>query len=266
LVIHAVSKATLFLVSGHLIHVTNTRFSLGNLRLGRRLFLGFVATIIGTLSLSGVPPFPMYWVKSAMDSLALSIPSLGLIVVSLITAASLLYSAFLARFLSLNFIKGGDAGDVEIHGGGIMASAYTALAVSLVPLVYITSGFFGYGLEAASVALGLLYLASYVVVTLRPTAQSLAGLGRVLEDRLYLPIIYDVAVPWMTWMIAWLIDLVNLGVDWFSHSALPRAVGTLSTGVRRIQRGYLRFYLEITFLVLVIAALLVAVVVILHGL
>jgi len=266
LVIHAVSKATLFLVSGHLIHVTHTRFSVGDSRLGRRLFLGFVATIIGTLSLGGIPPFPMYWVKSAMDSLALSTPGLGYLVIAALTVTSIIYSAFLARFLSLNFIKGGSVGDIETHGGTIMAASYTALAISLIPLTYVVSGFFEYGLEASSIMLGLLYLVSYVLVTLKPSARSLSSLGRLLEDRLYLPLVYDLIIPRVTWYLAWIVSIMNLGIDWLSHSAIPNAVSVLSMSVRNIQRGYLRLYLEITFLILVIAAIIVTMWVILNEL
>ncbi|WP_243678327.1 proton-conducting transporter membrane subunit [Vulcanisaeta distributa] len=70
LILHALSKATLFLVSGHLIHVTHTRFNMGNLELGRRMKLAFYATLAAAISLGGVPPLAGYWIHAAMDEVA----------------------------------------------------------------------------------------------------------------------------------------------------------------------------------------------------
>lgn len=70
LIIHALSKATLFLVSGHLIHVTHTRFNMGNLELGKRMKLAFYATLAAAISLGGVPPLAGYWIHAAMDEVA----------------------------------------------------------------------------------------------------------------------------------------------------------------------------------------------------
>jgi NADH-quinone oxidoreductase subunit L len=52
LVVHALSKATLFLVAGHLIHATHDRFHCKV----RNMIPALIATLIATLCLSGIPP------------------------------------------------------------------------------------------------------------------------------------------------------------------------------------------------------------------
>ncbi len=132
LIVHALSKASLFLVSGHLIHETHTRFNLGgNWRLAEKLPAGFYSTLAAALALGGIPPFAAYWVHSAMDELMTEVgPVVGWGAYALLLLTSFVYVMFLARFMSLNFIKGDDPGEVEGHGGSVMAGAYTATATA----------------------------------------------------------------------------------------------------------------------------------------
>ncbi|MEM2070791.1 MAG: NADH-quinone oxidoreductase subunit L, partial [Archaeoglobaceae archaeon] len=101
LVTHAFAKATLFLVAGHLIHETHDRFCCGNLELAKKLKIAFIATIVATLCLSGIPPLTAYWVKSAMDGVMHSLDEhFGIFPLILLVLTSAVYSAFLAKFLA----------------------------------------------------------------------------------------------------------------------------------------------------------------------
>ncbi|WP_252900220.1 proton-conducting transporter transmembrane domain-containing protein [Vulcanisaeta sp. JCM 14467] len=175
LIVHALSKATLFLVSGHLIHVTHTRFNMGNLELGRRMKLAFYATLAAAISLGGVPPLAGYWIHAAMDEVAtetISVVGYGAYILMLL--ASLAYVAFLARFTSLNFIKGEAPHTHEEHGKyPLMVAAYTitgtaALAALAIPFVLTPHVFIEAGVDPIVIAIGVVLWIIFVVALLKP--------------------------------------------------------------------------------------------------
>ncbi|MHC1635654.1 MAG: NADH-quinone oxidoreductase subunit 5 family protein, partial [Candidatus Methanospirareceae archaeon] len=93
LAVHAFAKASLFLVSGHLIHATHTRFSVGNFEFGKRMKTAFIVTIIATTFLVGIPPLTAYWVKSAMDEVMEHLIHEGMFLpIILLLATSVTYS------------------------------------------------------------------------------------------------------------------------------------------------------------------------------
>jgi len=262
LMTHAFAKATLFLVAGHLIHVTHTRFSVGDLKLASKLKIACIITIIATLCLSGIPPLTAYWVKSAMDEVMHGVEHyLGYLPLIMLIITSTVYSGFLAKFLSMNFIKGERPHHEHIHGGGYMASAYTIMCIMLIVLLYriaaaaepVLGEFIEVGYKHSSFIIGLLVLVAYLIGLFKPTVKALSKIGTFLSDRMYMPFLNDLIVPAVGWFGAKIADYSNRGIDWFCHTGIPDFFNNISIKIRSIQTGYLRTYIKIvTGIVLVI--------------
>lgn len=252
LITHAFAKATLFLVAGHLIHATHDRFCCGNLDLAKKMKAAFAATIFATICLSGIPPFTAYWVKSGMDAVMHHLMhEVGGAPLYLLIATSIVYSAFLAKFLSLNFVKGPRPKHLHLHGEILMPIAYLIMVSMLAVLLYemlghvepIASGFVEKGLERSSLAVGLAVLISYVITLVVPRLES--PIGRFLGDRMYMPALNDLIVPAIGWAIAKVVDYGNKGIDFFCHRAIPKGFSVCSIWIRSIQSGYLKRYVKI---------------------
>ncbi len=266
LITHAFAKATLFLVAGHLIHETHDRFCGGDFEVAKKLKWAFIATLLATLCLSGVPPFTAYWVKAAMDEAMHDLIHyhVGALPVILLIITSAVYSAFLAKFLSLNFFKGKKV-HLHLHGGGVMSTAYMVMVSMLIVIlgVYFVSKsepfphFIEEGLVATSIGVGLLVWATYLFAVFKPQIKSLSAVGRFLSDRMYLPFLNDYIVPKIGWALAALVDYCNKGIDYVCHRAIPGMFEVGSHGVRRIQSGslerYVRIVIGFVLLIMVIA-------------
>ncbi len=253
LITHAFAKATLFLVAGHLIHETHDRFCCGDIELAKKLKLAFIATIIATICLSGIPPFTAYWVKSAMDGVMHNLEHhFGYTPLILLVVTSAVYSAFLAKFLSLNFVKGRKV-ELHPHGGGIMSTAYTIMVSMLIVLlaIYLTSHeepfphFIHEGFVKSSLAVGVLVLATYAFALYKPQIKSLSAVGTFLSDRMLLPFLNDYIVPKIGWALAALVDYGNRLIDYACHQAIPQLFEVYSYGVRFVQSGKLERYVKI---------------------
>jgi len=252
LITHAFAKATLFLVTGHLIHATYDRFCCGNLKLARNMKLAFGATILATLCLSGIPPFTAYWVKSAMDEVMHNLAhDLGETPLLMLIAISVIYSAFLAKFLSLNFIKGDKPKILHLHGERLMPIAYAIMVSMLAVLLYmmlnhaepIASKFVEKGFETTSLVVGLAVLVSYAIALVVPKLES--PLGRFLGDRMYMPALNDLIVPKIGWVMITAVDYGNRAIDHLCHEAIPKFMEVCSLKVRAIQTGSLKRYVKI---------------------
>jgi NADH-quinone oxidoreductase subunit L len=252
LIVHAFAKASLFLVAGHLIHATHNRFCVGNLAFSKKMKIAFTATILATISLSGMPPFTAYWIKSGMDGVmeylvheGFSLPFYLLVIVSTI------YSAFLAKFLSLNFIKGERPHHEHVEGGGLMRLAYSTMVAMLFLLLAIilleqeehAAHFVEEGYLQTSFAVGLIVTAAYLITLYKPTSK--LKLGVFLTDRMYLPFLNDFIVPKIGWAVSSLVDLFNRGIDFFFHQGIPGLFDRISIVIRSIQSGYLKSYIKI---------------------
>lgn len=255
LVTHAFAKATLFLVAGHLIHETHNRFCVGGKEIAKHLKLAFIATILATLCLSGIPPFTAYWVKSAMDGVMHHLEhEFGFVPLALLVLTSAIYSAFLAKFLSLNFLKG--EYHVKAHGSGrLMSLAYIAM-VSMLPIILLLyiylpdfHEFVVEGFLKSSLAVGGIALLTYLLALYKPSFES--PVGKVLGDRLYLALLNDYVVPTLGWALAKLVDYSNRAIDFFCHKAIPNVFSLSSIGIRRIQRGNVELYLRVSAAVLI---------------
>ncbi len=254
LIVHAFAKATLFLVAGHLIHVTETRFCSGNLEFGKKLIVGFGATVLATISLAGIPPLTAYWVKSGMDELMHGLhEEFGLIPFTLLILTSLVYSGFLAKFLSLNFIKGEKPHEVHLHGGKVMSLAYAVMVSMLLYLLYVIltgnghllEELVGAGFDKASLSVGILVLVAYVVTLINPRERAFSKIAGIFGDRLYLSALNDYLVPGIGKVVIAIVDSCNSIIDFFFHRFIPDVFGAISGGIRSLQKGYLTVYLKL---------------------
>ena len=268
LVTHAFAKATLFLVAGHLIHETHDRFCVGGKEVAKHLKLAFIATIVATLFLSGIPPLTAYWVKSAMDGVMHSLEHhFGYLPLFLLVVTSAIYSAFLAKFLSLNFWKGKEV-HIHPHGGGLMSLAYIAMASMLILLLYIYlteegftklhefAHFVEEGFLTSSLMVGIIVLVTYLLALYKPRLES--PIGKALGDRLYMPFLNDYIVPKFGWFLAKIADYGNRLIDFTCHQAIPSLFEVYSLGVRSIQSGSMERYVKIVVAVVLIVFLISA--------
>ncbi len=280
--VHAFAKASLFLVSGHLIHATHTRFSVGDLEFGKRMKTTFGVTIIATTFLVGIPLLTAYWVKSAMDHVMEHLFEHGLaehgmlaphslisfLPLFLLILASLVYSGILAKFLSLNFIKGEKPHHEHLEGGGLMKLGYVMMVSMLFVLLYLifrseeTAKFVEYGLhEPASIAVGIGALIAFGIAVYKPRIASLARLGTFFNDRMYLPFVNDYITPRMGFFIARIVnELGNRAIDGFCNTkVMPGIFGAISRAIRAIQSGYLARYIKIVLGLVMITVILVSI-------
>ncbi len=254
--VHAFAKASLFLVSGHLIHATHSRFSCGGFEFGKRMKIPFIVTIIATTFLVGMPPLTAYWVKSAMDK---SMEILWhehhmLLPIILLILTSLIYSAIMARFLSLNFVRGEKPEHEHLEGGGLMKLGYTMMVSVLFILLYLiftnaeTKGFVDAGYASVSFAVGAGALIAYVIAVYVPRLKVFSRVpGTFFNDRMYLPFLNDYIMPKTGFFISRIVqNYGNRGIDgFFNTRVIPGLFGIISKGIRAIQTGYLKSYVKI---------------------
>ncbi len=259
--VHAFAKASLFLVAGHLIHATHSRFCCGGFEFAKRMKTPFIVTIIATTFLVGIPPLTAYWVKSMMDEVHLHLfhhaTETGdihlAIPIALLIITSLVYSAILAKFLSLNFIKGEKPEHEHLEGGGLMKVGYVLMASVLFVLTYHifvleeTEGFIHAGGEMLSLGVGVAIFIVYIAAIFKPRITSLSKLGTFFNDRMYLPFLNDYIVPKTGFFISRIVqNYGNRGIDgFFNTRVIPGLFGIISRGIRAIQTGYLKSYVKI---------------------
>ncbi|MCD6456304.1 MAG: NADH-quinone oxidoreductase subunit L [Methanophagales archaeon] len=254
--VHAFAKASLFLVAGHLIHATHSRFCCGGLEFAKRMKTPFIATIIATTFLVGMPPLTAYWVKSAMDEVMelLWHEHHMLIPIILLILTSLIYSAIMARFLSLNFVRGEKPEHEHLEGGGLMKLGYTMMVSVLFILLYLiftnaeTEAFVHAGYASVSFAVGAGALIAYVLAVYVPRLKVFSRVpGTFFNDRMYLPFLNDYIVPKTGFFISRVVqNYGNRGIDgFFNTRVIPGLFGIISRGIRAIQTGYLKSYVKI---------------------
>ncbi|MBE0516654.1 MAG: NADH-quinone oxidoreductase subunit L [Methanophagales archaeon] len=266
--VHAFAKASLFLVSGHLIHATHSRFLCGGLEFGKKMITPFIVTIVATTFLVGIPPLTAYWVKSGMDEVMEHLfHEVGFLPLILLVLTSVVYAGIMAKFLSLNFIKGEKPHHEHTEGGGLMKLGYVLMVSVLFVLIYLiftseeTAEFVHAGYAPVSFAVGFAVLIAYVVALSKPRISALTKLGTFFNDRMYLPVVNDYIMPKIGFFVSHLVqDYGNRGIDgFFNTKVIPGLFGGISRGIRTIQTGYLTRYINIV-LGLVMFILIVVVV------
>ncbi|WP_148224729.1 NADH-quinone oxidoreductase subunit 5 family protein [Vulcanisaeta moutnovskia] len=268
LIIHALAKATLFLVSGHLIHVTHTRFNMGDWEFGKRMKAAFYAALAAAISLGGVPPLAGYWIHAAMDEVAtetVSVVGYGAYILMLL--ASLAYVAFLSRFVSLNFIKGERPHTHEEHGKyPLMVAAYiitgtAALASLAIPFVLQPAIFISAGVDPIVIAVGIVLWIIFIIALIKPRVGNLGLITRIFERRYYIQTFMDVVLAGFGLALTLAAFYIYKGFDILFNFLIPDAFNALSRYIRSIQRGYLRTYLEMLLVTLAIAILVILIII-----
>ena len=147
LVSHAVFKACLFLSAGTIIHAVHSIYlqDMGAVR--RYLPLTWVFTLVASLSLVGLPPFPGFWSKDAV-LLATLKANTPLFVLALITVA--ITAFYTVRFVGLIFC--GSASKNLLHvtrGGGPLNDGAVSMRVAsgVLAVFIVIAGFGGPFLE-----------------------------------------------------------------------------------------------------------------------
>jgi len=251
--VHAFAKATLFLVSGHLIHATHGRFSEGDFEFAMKMKPAFAATVIATTFLVGIPPLTAYWVKSAMDHVFEHLIEHGMLLpFLLLISASLCYSAILARFLSLNFFKGGRPHHEHVEGYPLMKLGYLMMVSVVFILLYViftheeTHEFVAAGLALSSIAVGIAVTIAYIGAVFKPRIETLSKIGTFFNDRMLLPALNDVISPAIGFSVAKAVNIGNRGIDAFCNTkVMPALFDMMSRAIRAIQTGYLKDYTKI---------------------
>ena len=264
LITHAFAKATLFLVAGHLIHETHDRFLCGDLEVAKKMKLTFIVTIIATVMLAGIPPLTAYWVKSAMDEVMHALHEVGKAPLFLLIVISAVYSAFLAKFLSMNFVKGRHV-HLHLHGGGLMKTGYTLMVSMLFLLLAVilfgidehVEEFVKAGFNVTSFMVGVLVTVAYAVGFVKPTLET--KVGQVLADRFYLMALNDFIVPKIGWAFVTAVDYGNRAIDFFTHRAIPGLFESVSRGIRVLQTGRLSHYVQLALGALMLLLIVVSV-------
>jgi NADH-quinone oxidoreductase subunit L len=115
----------------------------------------------------------------------------------------------MARFLSLNFIKGEKPEHEHLEGGGLMKLGYGLMVSVLFILLYLiftneeTEGFVHAGYLSVSLMVGLGALIVYTIALFIPRISIFSRVpGTFFSDRMYLPFLNDYIVPKIGFFIA----------------------------------------------------------------
>lgn len=172
----------------------------------------------------------------------------------------------MARFLSLNFVRGEKPEHEHLEGGGLMKLGYTMMVSVLFILLYLiftnaeTEAFVHAGYASVSFAVGAGALIVYVIAVYVPRLKVFSRVpGTFFNDRMYLPFLNDYIVPKTGFFISRIVqNYGNRGIDgFFNTRVIPGLFGIISRGIRAIQTGYLKSYVKIV-LGLVMVFLIIA--------
>ena len=257
---HSIFKALLFLASGAVIHAihTNNLDEMGGLR--RHMPVTFWTSLIGVLSLAGLPPLSGFWSKDIIIESTLEVGNT--IVYLLVVSTSVLTFIYGLRWLYKVFLAPPAHHHHEVHeapkimtipliilaalsiGIGVTGPVFEPLFesylglehhVKVSPLTYLTSAV----VLAAGGGVGYLFFISGRV---RPEAVRTAGLGaalhRILVNRYYVDAFYyKVFVNGLDRLASLFLRFIELKViDGFNY-ALTRAASYFVQGFRSIQTG-----------------------------
>lgn len=281
LISHAIFKAGLFLGAGILIHEGESRFvdEWPNIYTMKKTTS---ALWILTLSLAGVPPLIGFWTK---DSLVEGYISTGLILPTSMLVITILFTAFYStRFLLFNYKY--NKGTQKLHEPpNYVLSTYSALAIlSIVlglswPLIaesfvsFASSSFVEqiteYTTEISSatylslgiVSIGiLLSLSSYVIniINSREISNTMKPITEFLRDRWLLNVVYyNLGIALLNFgKMVYL--FIEKKLDAIIDIRIPKAVGVISSHLRRLQSGsvydFIFYFILSAFIILLIVA------------
>jgi NADH-quinone oxidoreductase subunit L len=244
---HAVSKASLFMGFGAVIHEAGTRF-IGEVgRLWRHMKITAVAMALSMLSLVGIPPFVGYITK---DLALENVLEAGHVYHVDWLAPALYLLLFITpiyglRLIGLTFVHGKEP--EEVHEAPLlMWLPYTALAAATLALGAYFAVFVKFPLTEALIAVLLGFLTGLVLYIWLPGVRSeaLRPLWEAAYRRFYLPILYDGVLPLLyLWFSRFIYVVFDRGLfDGLYHNAIPGFFETLSNWARRLITGNISLY------------------------
>ncbi|MEM0277716.1 MAG: NADH-quinone oxidoreductase subunit L [Pyrobaculum sp.] len=244
---HAVSKASLFMGFGAVIHEAGTRF-IGEVgRLWRHMKITGVAMALSMLSLVGIPPFVGYITKDlALENVfeaghAYHIELLAPVLYLLLFITPI----YGLRLLGLTFVHGKEAEEVH-EAPALMWIPYTALAIATIVLGAYFAVAVKFPLTEAIVSVLAGFLTGFILYIWLPGFRSevLSPLWNFLYRRFYLPILYDGVLPLLyTWFAKFIYVVFDKGLfDGLYHNVLPGAFDALSRLARRLITGDINIY------------------------
>ncbi|MFN3803941.1 MAG: NADH-quinone oxidoreductase subunit L [Pyrobaculum sp.] len=258
---HAVSKASLFMGFGAVIHEAGVRF-IGEVgRLWRHMKITAVAMTLSMLSLVGMPPFVGYITKElSLENVFEASHVYHIDLSPLLYLLLFITPIYGLRLIGLTFIHGEER---EVHEAPpLMWLPYAALAVTTIAL----GGYLAmYKFPMSEAVLALLagFLVGFVLYIARPGLQSTAlqPLWQVAYRRFYLPILYDGAFPSAySWLSRAIYVVIDRGLfDGLYHTAMPAAFSMLSNWARRVVTGNISMYILYAMVGILVTLLLLAI-------
>ena len=271
---HAVSKASLFMGFGAVIHEAGTRFIYDVSGLYRYMRVTAIAMFLAMFSLMGIPPFLGFFTKEmALASIGIGAAIYGAALVSFLTP---IYGL---RLLGLTFL-----GEPRTHvheASPLMWAPYMALALAGIPLGLLWPIGGEKGVEEAvalylrsadiyifetAMYIPLLFLVLGVALgaylyAVRHGVELVGGwrtFWRVAYDRFYLPVLYDRVIGGGFILLSRaLYAAVDVrAFDAFYHKLLPGAFGSLSVLFRAMQLGRVNLYIVYILLGIIMAGLI----------
>lgn len=245
---HAVSKASLFMGFGAVIHEAGTRF-IGEVgRLARHMRITAVAMALSMLSLVGIPPFVGYITKDlALENVfeAGHVYHVELLV-PVLYVLLFITPIYGLRLIGLTFIHGTEP--EEVHEASVlMWLPYTALAMATIVLGAYFAVAVAFPLTEALVAVLAGFLTGFVLYIWLPgfRSETLRPLWEALYRRFYLPVLYDGVLPLLyTWFARFIYVVFDRGLfDGLYHNVLPGVFGAVSNWARRLVTGYVSIYM-----------------------
>jgi NADH-quinone oxidoreductase subunit L len=274
LMTHAFFKALLFLGAGSVIHAVHTQniHEMGGV--GKHMKITMWTFLIGTLALSGIPPFAGFWSKDAVLGAVWMSGNKGLFFVALI--AAFFTALYMGRLFFLTF-TGEQRSDFKAHE----SPASMTVPMVILAILAVVAGFvempwntaFGdwlsegeaHGGEHAPMwiliasivvaAAGLLLGWAIYYKRMIPSdlvSKPLPWLNQLLSNKYYIDEIYD-------YIVVKPLRGLGLAIDLFDHyvvDGIVRTVTGLSVGIGRVgsrlQTGQLQHYGLVTLLGIVL--------------
>lgn len=295
----AVFKASLFMAAGALLHAVASRYmwDMGGMR--KEMKITFVAMVLASLSLAGIPPFLGFWSKDAILSVALTSGEFGIFALGFITVA--ITAFYSIRMIGLIFtgkksenvmkIEKKDRNHFKIPKlmwvpalllavvslvGGIIAPLgfeHRLEAFLVAPLETLASSspitsqtiFFTAGISLVMVALGGLSAYSlYIRRNVDPqtiTKGPLGTLHKFFYNRWYIdPLYYRTMVNGSMAFAGGAYKYFEMGIMDKVNTVIPLAGERLSRLTRNAQTGQLQEYATVLMIAAIVLAFIIMVI------
>jgi NADH-quinone oxidoreductase subunit L len=264
---HAFFKALLFLGAGSVIHALHEEQDIWKMGgLCRKMGITFWTFLIGTLALSGVPPFSGFYSKDSILAQALEQRNYPLFALGVVVAG--LTTFYMFRLFYVAFV-GGPKTEVAKHAhespavmtGPLIVLAVFAVIGGVIPISDIYLAQFSPGESGASLAqrivepfahspigalIGIAFVAAgffaaralYQNATNDPLPAKLGGFATAMKNRFYFDEIYeatfirahDFIAAVMDWIDRWLVDWACIGLVRGGTDFSGRALRLMQTG------------------------------------